>query len=590
MKKKFEALKWLSKEQSKEIKTPLAQNGDQGNSHNDVEIVTRRIEEAGADITVGYAAWRDVGFALSDALGESGRSYYHRLSRMNPDYQAEETDKQYDRCLKAHGTGVTIKTFFQMAKDAGISVSTPSKTSNSSFPSHPRNEGNEVLEVSDGEQDTTLPTFSQNVRGSLPDLLEKVVAEADSDADGDILLLGSLAVISACLPNVMGIYNKRPVWSNLFLFVTARASSGKGRLALCRYLVEPIHDEMRQRNEAEMMDYKQRLQQYNCAKNKANLEKPEEPPLRMLFIPANSSATAVYQVLNDNEGQGIMFETEGDTLANTFSSDYGNYSDGFRKAFHHESISYVRRKDHEYVNLRRPRLSTLLTGTPKQVLSLITDAENGLFSRFIFYYMDTRLEWQDVFSEDPGGTLDEYFQSLGEAFKDYYTLLKGSGEIRFRMTDTQAAAFNGWFRKEQLDFVSKYGDEMVASVRRMGLITFRIAMILSALRLMEDIGHEPNLICSDTDFHTAMTIAGVLVEHTGRVFRELPKASACGGNQRTVQKQLFLDKLPSEFDRKTFIEVSAELGIPLSTAERTVKKWCNEGLVSRLEQGRYKKQ
>lgn len=589
MRKKFEANEWLAKGEREPEKSPSAEIGISNNPHEDIEIVTRRIEEAGADITIGYAAWRDVGFALCDALGEAGRSYYHRLSRMNPDYQTGETDKQYDRCLKAHGTGVTIKTFFQLAKDAGISVSVPSKPSNSSFPSHPRNEGNEVLEVSDGEQGAVLPTFSPKVRGNLPDLLEKIVAKADSDADGDILLLGSLAVISACLPNIMGIYNKRPVWANLFLFVTAKASSGKGRLALCRYLVEPIHDEMRQRNEAEMTDYKQRLQQYNCAKNKANLEKPEEPPLRMLFIPANSSATAVYQVLNDNDGQGIMFETEGDTLANTFSSDYGNYSDGFRKAFHHESISYVRRKDREYVNLRRPRLSTLLTGTPKQVLSLITDAENGLFSRFIFYYMDTRLEWQDVFSEEPEGTLDDYFQSLGEVFKDFYTLLKNSGEIRFRMTSAQASAFNEWFRTVQQEFVAKYGDEMIASVRRMGLITFRIAMILSALRLMECDSYDTELCCLDVDFHTAMTIAGVLIEHTGRVFQELPKVNAGGGNQKTVQKQLFLDKLPAEFDRKTFVEISAELGIPLSTAERTVKKWCDDGLVSRQEQGKYKK-
>ena len=35
----------------------------------------------------------------------------------------------------------------------------------------------------------------------------------------------------------------------------------------------------------------------------------------------------------DNEGRGLMFETE-DTLAQAFKTDYGNYSDGFRKAFH----------------------------------------------------------------------------------------------------------------------------------------------------------------------------------------------------------------------------------------------------------------
>ena len=201
-----------------------------------------------------------------------------------------------------------------------------------------------------------------------------------------------MAVISACLPHIFGVYADRTVYPNIFLFVTAKASSGKGRLALCRYIVEPIHDRLREINEAEVIEYKHKLAEYNAAgKKKVDMEKPEEPPMRMLFIPANSSATAVYQVLNDNGGTGLMFETEGDTLANTFGSDYGNYSDGFRKAFHHETISYIRRKDREYVNIKSPRLSTLLTGTPRQILNLITDAENGLFSRFIFYFLDLRL-------------------------------------------------------------------------------------------------------------------------------------------------------------------------------------------------------
>ena len=75
---------------------------------------------------------------------------------------------------------------------------------------------------------------------------------------------------------------------------------------------------------------------YNMNKNKSdNLEKPVKPPERMLFIPANNSTTGVYQLISDNEGRGLMFETEGDTLTQAFKSDYGNYSDGFRKAFHH---------------------------------------------------------------------------------------------------------------------------------------------------------------------------------------------------------------------------------------------------------------
>src|SRR5690554_8197541 len=86
----------------------------------------------------------------------------------------------------------------------------------------------------------------------------------------------------------------------------------------------------------------------------------------MLFIPANNSSTGAYQLLGDSDGRGLIFETEGDTLAHAFKSDYGNYSDGFRKAFHHETISYYRRTDREFVDIESPCLSTVLSGTPKQ--------------------------------------------------------------------------------------------------------------------------------------------------------------------------------------------------------------------------------
>lgn len=84
----------------------------------------------------------------------------------------------------------------------------------------------------------------------------------------------------------------------------------------------------------------------------------------MLFIPANSSAKGTFELLFQNEGSGLIFETEGDTLAQTFKSEHGNYSDGFRNAFHHETISYYRRTDSEYVEIPSPRISTVLTGTP----------------------------------------------------------------------------------------------------------------------------------------------------------------------------------------------------------------------------------
>ena len=67
----------------------------------DIETVTARIEAVAVDIAPNYADWRDLGFALADALGESGRDYYHRLSRFYSGYTEIETNKQFDNCLKA---------------------------------------------------------------------------------------------------------------------------------------------------------------------------------------------------------------------------------------------------------------------------------------------------------------------------------------------------------------------------------------------------------------------------------------------------------------------------------------------------------
>ena len=47
----------------------------------DIELITQRIETTRTDITTGYSNWRDLGFALADAIGENGRTIYHRISR-----------------------------------------------------------------------------------------------------------------------------------------------------------------------------------------------------------------------------------------------------------------------------------------------------------------------------------------------------------------------------------------------------------------------------------------------------------------------------------------------------------------------------
>jgi len=385
------------------------------------------------------------------------------------------------------------------------------------------------------------------------------------------------------------VYAEREVFANLFLFVTAQASAGKGRLTLCRKLVEPIHKALREQNKAEFEIYQRELTEYAAAKgDKVNMEKPQEPPLKMLVIPANNSATGLFQILNDNKGKGLIFETEGDTLAQTFKSEHGNYSDGFRKAFHHETITYNRRKDREFVEIDMPRLSALLSGTPKQVSALIPNAENGLFSRFIFYFMNIRYEWKDVFAGESGQTLDHYFDHLGAQFHELHKCLESQDKpMRFCLTVSQQQQFNSYFEQTQIQYIELCGEDYIGTVRRLGLITFRIAMILTTIRILDTGELRSPLVCSDTNFNIAMEIVKVLVQHAAHVFQQLPTDTAA--KVQPNQKQQFLNMLPAEFDRQTYLSVAQKLNIPAKTAEKQIARFAKTGLINHYAQNQYRK-
>ena len=561
------------------------------------------VEASGIDITPTYSDWLSIAFALVSELGEDGRSIFQRLSRFNPHYEYEETDRQYSHCLNDGSREVTIASLFHIAHLHGVrweQPRAPQKPSPKSSSSHSQFEDGEDLRMS---KSVKIGTFSQTVREQLPDILKRVVADSVSDVDADLLILGSLTVFSACLPNVYGVYDRREVFSNLFLYVTARASAGKGRLSLCRHLVAPIHRELREQYRKSMEKYKQDQLQYVLNKKKGEATEPQEPPFLTLFIPANSTATVVYQTLSQNDGVGLLFETEGDTLANAFNSDLGNYSDGFRKAFHHETISYLRKKDREYVEITKPKFSAILSGTPQQVFNLIPSAENGLFSRFIFYVMPTEIVWHDMFSADSDTTADDLFKEIGRDFCQFHKMLSAQ-YIRFTLTTDQQRQFNAFFTQTQEEYAALFGDDIIASVRRLGLILFRFAMILTVLRQMDDgafplpsgneEGHRPEsiLVCADADFATALAMVKVLLQHSAAVFQTLPRHDFYkprGHRNTNDRRQAFFAALPNVFDRAAYLKAAASLSVSEKTAERYISDLCKAGLLEHPAIDNYKK-
>ncbi len=577
-----------------------------------VEALTVLIERSGIDITADYGDWCNIGFALAQEFGAAGEAFFHRISAFYPNYDPKTASKQYLSCLRHEvPTGkvpVTIATLFHIAKSHGISLPIPplrggGRRSGEFF--HTLKEDfsarNPIAESAESAENSAepLPTFSQSISDNLPTIMQRIVKSSVSDVDADILVLGSLTVMSACIPKVYGMYDGREVFANLFLFVTARTSAGKGRLSLCRHLAEPIHQALRDKYDELKTQYEAALAAYAVNRKNTLETPPKEPPFLTLFLPANSTSTVVYQVLAQNSGVGLLFETEGDTLANAFKSDLGNYSDGFRKAFHHEMISYLRKKDLEYVELGKPKFSAVLSGTPQQILNLIPDAENGLFSRFIFYVMPTQLVWHDMFVTKDNTTADEKFERIG---RDFCTLLKKlpDGPIQFTLSSAQGVQFNDFFRDTQSRYAAIFGEEIVATVRRLGLIMFRIAMILTVLRHIEEVPAKrkkslKKMVCTDVDYDTALAVIQVLLQHSAAVFQTLPRrtdhAAALKGRRQLSDavRQKFLAALPDTFDRPTYIQVAASLNIIERTAERYVSDLCKSGHLKHPSNGQYTK-
>ena len=128
--------------------------------------------------------------------------------------------------------------------------------------------------------------------------------------------------------------------------------------------------------------YERRLKKAKSDDELLSLNEPIAPKSKLFFIPANTSSSMLIKHLEDNDGMGAIVESEADTLTGTLKQDWGGYSDILRKGFHGETITKSRVTGMEYAEVKFPKFSIALTGTPNQLNTLITSVEDGLFSRF----------------------------------------------------------------------------------------------------------------------------------------------------------------------------------------------------------------
>ena len=589
-----------SSQQSAQTATPVyAHNTSDTDTASRVEALIAELRASGRDITADYGDWLKVGFALASEFGESGRRYFHDISSIYSGYNQEESDTKYSECLKSDNGRTDISTLFYLAKNQGVTLRRTSigpQLSNASPSTKGQSDKNVPLTLSldDPEEMPTLPMFPEDIFSTLPRLLRKVTDLMLTHQERSLVLIGSIATLSSSLLPMYTIYFGKTIYPNMYLFVPGPAGAGKGKLDFCFRLVKPIHKEKLERWTIAKDEYKKEYARYKRQKKGDNIDPPEKPPIQLLRVPANSSATSFAQAMAEN-GNLILFETEGDTVVNTFNSDFGNYSDSFRKAFAHESFGYLRRGDDgEEREIENPRLSTVLSGTPEQVKSLIHDAENGLLSRFMFFCINSTPEWLDGFDSYGGDDpLEDSFDAIGQEFTAFTKILEQTPRIKFTLSISQAGKFNDFFAAEKERMHEFNGDRYSASSHRLAWCFLRVAMVLSALRLMDSGRITENVECNDVDFNTTMKIIKVISTHNDYIFnvldKERPEGIAVADSYSSATRKAIISALPGYFTTEDMKKVAANVGKSLRTVRRQIARAIEAGEIQQVKHGEYKK-
>ena len=442
-----------------------------------------------------------------------------------------------------------------------------------------------------------VPCLPDELFDRLPDFLKRGLTHVRNKRERDILLLSMITNISGCLPGVRMNYGGMVYSADLYLVALAGSGRGKGVMQLAAILpaaIQGYYDELNRKDERE---YRQKLLKWNLEERLAAQEKrvpdldqcPEMPVERILKVAPNISKSQLILALEAGGSVGlVMNASELDMISSAMHQEYGKHDDVMRAASQHEEVSSYFKTDHRLVIVSDPHLALCASGTPAQLHKFISSLENGMYSRVAFYVGQAPWEYK---SANPGKVrldMRAYFKGMGEELLRMFIFLSGSStEVIF--TEEQWKEHTERFRTYLREVVAEDDDSPGAIVLRHGLMMSRIAMVLTALRKCEPQWNTSEWECSDEDFHTAMQIVDVLLEHSLLLSTSMDDTA---GRIRPVKAffklRPILRTMPREFTYSELMATANEAGLPTASVKRYLLRLVYYQIVEK-EDGKYRK-
>jgi hypothetical protein len=632
------------------------------NHYTDLEALERLcilVEEAGVDIAPNFDQYTDMAFAIANSVGEAGRNCFHRLCSLCPKYQNEKADKLFSDAI-AKGKGANgLGTVFYLAEQAGVRLGDLKTFSPFPYPpSYVSHEGAQVRArtyyMPQGQPTPPEPPFPPKIAPeeekpeelpydsqyddlphpfptyTWPTFLQRILNCGEGEAQRDMLFCGAIAALGATVCRFSYTdYSKHNQYPNLQVFIIAPAASGKGAISWVRQLVMPFHKEKMARYEAARRAYIKELSEWvNKGKNRDESLKPTAPRLELFFVAGNNSGTGIQENIIDNDGFGFIIEPEADVLASSIQAEYGQWSHLLRKAHDHEFLSYNRRKDHEYRECDLIRLTVLICGTPDQLPQLIPGAENGLFSRQLFYYMPPLEDFIDMFPKEEETSYTELFRAWSKRWKKLMDAFRQTvTSIEFVPTGEQRRQMIGRMTQLFRHATVAHGDAMRSSVVRLAVNLLRVANVVALIRALDplltledetlldeklqkpvsallscpgilpgrDIPAENvrdgivskfRVTATDEDFAAIVALAEPFYRHAEHALKSMPKEKV--DKRKMTPKELFLGALPMTFTRQEAITTAAEYHLTERQCEHLLDKLLEKGTLERMSRGVYR--
>ena len=423
------------------------------------------------------------------------------------------------------------------------------------------------LNLMEGQEDLRIVEHIDMQK--LPESVQQMVSLASTPEEKDIILMATLAAASACVPNLYFTYGPtgKKYYANLQCFILAAAASGKGIA--------------------------------NQALEMARVVDEQYPRL----IAGDSTLAAFYKALEEQGGVGYMHESEGSVITDIWKSGAANYNTALRKAAEHEPISRNRCKGAS--EIKKPRLSMLLTGTFGQYKALVPSVENGYFSRLLTVVIRGTNGFDKRYVKSKGGQ-SAIPKIVGQRLLRTYETLMNAGELEWSLTDAQKERLGEHLETEYGTLIGLLGDNFHSAVIRMAVQIERIAMILTAMRRMsasnadetdgesgdKNIAERRNtFFCRDEDYETAEMIGNKMLLHMAAAYRMIDgDAQECVPEIKPIdQRKVVFEQLKAEYKLQELITEAKSQGISRATVIRWNDAWQEQGMVSKIEYGHYRK-